>query len=361
MFHPKVGRHPSGRLYMALQTIGGSDYYGPVEYSVSDDDGYTWSKPEAVPTLGWRDLKGYEMANEGVCDTVVNYDAASDSMLFVGHNCFYRNKRFMDTLGHWGKNDFAPELKIRGVYSALRNDGTWTPRQTIAPEDFAANVSFSCGCGQPVVRHDGEWLMAFYGQELDHSPFCFVTVYRERFDGTSFQLLEHGSILVHRVGRGLMEPSIIEFQGEVMLTLRAEDGKAYWSRSADGLHYAPIQPWKFDDGTNLETSSTQQHFLCTDDSLFLSYTRKNDVNEKVMRFRAPLYIAQVNPDDMTLIRDTETIAIPLDGNPAKPETVRHSGNFMPTRLSKDKWIIADGQCLPVMPYTSVLKIAHITF
>ncbi|NMA43198.1 MAG: hypothetical protein GX946_07435 [Oligosphaeraceae bacterium] len=39
MFHPKAGRAPNGDLMMALQTIGGSDYYGPVEYSRSADEG----------------------------------------------------------------------------------------------------------------------------------------------------------------------------------------------------------------------------------------------------------------------------------------------------------------------------------
>lgn len=39
MFHPKAGRAPNGDLMMALQTIGGSDYYGPVEYSRSANEG----------------------------------------------------------------------------------------------------------------------------------------------------------------------------------------------------------------------------------------------------------------------------------------------------------------------------------
>ncbi len=359
MFHPKVGRHPSGRLFMSLQTIGSGDFYGPVETCISDDNGYTWSKPVSVPTLGWAPIAAYSNAYEGTCDTVVDYDPATGAMLFIGHNVFYRNGRHMDTLGHWGKEDYAPELKRRGVYSALNPDGTWAPRQIFEPPEFAADICFVCGCGQRIVRPDGDWLIAFYGQELDHPPFCFVTVYRARFDGASFALLERGNILTHRFGRGLLEPSLMEFQGEVRLTLRAEDGKAYHSRSADGLHYAPIQPWRFDDGTDLETSSTQQHFLCTDDRLFLSYTRKNEVNAKVVRFRAPLYIAEVEPRTMTLLRSTEQVVFPIDGDPARPDTVHLSGNFMPTRLGPNQWIITDGQSLPVKPFSSPLKIAHI--
>ena len=360
IFHPKVGLHPSGRLYMSLQTIGSGDYYGPVEYCVSDDNGYTWSVPKAVPTLGWLELKGYEMSNEGVCDTVVNYDYATGAIVFVGHNAYYTHGRHMDTLGHWSKEDYAPELKRRGVYSALRKDGTWAPRQIFEPEEFARNISFVCGNGQRIVRPNGDWLIAFYGEEFDHHPFCFVTVYRARFNGDSFELFERGNILTHRVGRGLLEPSLLEFKGEVLMTLRAEDGKAYCSRSRDGLNYEPIKTWKYDDGKELETSSTQQHFLCTDDRLYLSYTRRNEVNEKVVRFRAPLYIAEVEPTIMTLIRDSEQIIFPLDGDPADGNTVHLSGNFMPTRLDKNHWIVTDGQCLPVQPMTSPFKIEHIT-
>ena len=51
MFHPKAGRAPDGTLLMALQIIGGSDYYGPVEYSRSADEGRSWSRPQDELTI----------------------------------------------------------------------------------------------------------------------------------------------------------------------------------------------------------------------------------------------------------------------------------------------------------------------
>jgi hypothetical protein len=268
MFHPKAGLHPSGRIYMALQTIGGGDYFGPVEYSFSDDNGLTWSKPEYVQELGWKPESRYSNAFEGVCDTVVNYDPASNSMVFLGHNVFYRNNRFMDTMGHWDKADYAPDLHRRGCYAALRADGSWTKRQLIEPEEFKDNISFVCGCGQRIVRDNGDWLVAFYSQIDGDHPHLFVTVCKLHFDGEKFTFLGHGNKLELHNNRGLLEPQLAEFGGKVLITLRAEDGCAYYSTSDNGLDFAAIKPWRYDDGALLETSSTQQHFLWDKDRLF---------------------------------------------------------------------------------------------
>jgi len=274
---------------MALQTIGGGDYFGPVEYTFSDDNGCSWSKPEYIDELGWKPEARYSNAFEGVCDTVVNYDPASQCMVFLGHSVYYRNNRFMDTMGHWDKADYAPELRRRGCYSALRPDGTWVKRQIIDPEEFKHNACFMCGCGQRIVRDNGEWLVAFYSQiDKDH-PHLFVTVYKLHFTGETFELVEHGNILELHNNRGLLEPQLVDFQGRVILTMRAEDGCAYYSTSADGLNFDPIKPWRYDNGDLLETSSTQQHFLWDDKRLFLSYTRKNEVNSRVTLPRSALY------------------------------------------------------------------------
>ena len=37
----------------------------------------------------------------------------------------------------------------------------------------------------------------------------------------------------------------------------------YVTSSDDGLHYAPIRPWTFDDGTELGSYNTQQHWVST--------------------------------------------------------------------------------------------------
>ena len=114
MFHPKAALHPSGRLHMAIQTIGGGDYYGPVEYSYSDDKGYTWKKPEYIEELRWLELKNSAAEYQGVCDTVVNYDPASDSMVFMGHTVYYKNNRYRGGLTYKGRHQ-----ALSGVHPIL--------------------------------------------------------------------------------------------------------------------------------------------------------------------------------------------------------------------------------------------------
>ena len=359
MFHPKAGLHPSGRIHLAIQTIGSGDYFGPVEYSFSDDHGQNWSKPAAIPELGWIKQENSPAEYQGVCDTVVNHDPQHDCMVFLGHSVFYKDDRFMDTQGTWNKEDTAPELRRRGCYSVLLPDGSWTPRALLEPPEFANHVIFMCGCGQRIVHKNGEWLIAFYGRESLATPYCFVTVCRLKFNGRKFEFIERGNLLELHNNRGLLEPSLLEFGGQTLITLRAEDGHAYWSKSSDGLHYDPIQPWKFDDGTFLETSSTQQHWLFKQDKLFLSYTRKNEVNSQLVRFRAPLYIAEVNPLTMELIKSTEQVVFPIEGDLNKPSEVLLSGNFMPLQIKDGRWIITDGQCMSAAPFISKFKVAFI--
>src|SRR5262245_17025416 len=73
-FHPKVCmvRGEKGpTAFMTLQTIGGSDYFGPVHWMTSADLGKTWTKPEPVPALGRVPLANG--SEEGVCDVVPDW------------------------------------------------------------------------------------------------------------------------------------------------------------------------------------------------------------------------------------------------------------------------------------------------
>jgi hypothetical protein len=69
---------------MTCQSISGSDYLHQVSWSVSSDNGATWSEPAAIPSLGRRTLPdGYE---EGVCDVVPQYHPHTDTVLAMGRN-----------------------------------------------------------------------------------------------------------------------------------------------------------------------------------------------------------------------------------------------------------------------------------
>jgi len=96
------------------------------------------------------------------------------------------------------------------------------------------------------------------------------------------------------------------------MTLRA-DHSAFVTRSTDGLHFDPIREWRFDDGTLLGSYNTQQHWVTIGGGLFLVYTRRGANNDHIMRHRAPLFIGQVNPETLQVMRDTERVLIKENG------------------------------------------------
>jgi hypothetical protein len=49
------------------------------------------------------------------------------------------------------------------------------------------------------------------------------------------------------------------------------------------------------------------------DALYLVYTRRNANNDHIFRHRAPLFIAQVDPEKLCVIRETEQILVPERG------------------------------------------------
>ena len=88
------------------------------------------------------------------------------------------------------------------------------------------------------------------------------------------------------------------------------DHSAFVTHGTDGLNFEPIREWSFDDGKPLGSYNTQQHWVTIGDGLFLVYTRRGANNDHIMRHRAPLFIGQVNPETLQIIRSTERILIP---------------------------------------------------
>lgn len=146
--------------------------------------------------------------------------------------------------------------------------------------------------------------------------------------------MEHGEPLRHDVPRGVYEPSITRFGGRYYITLR-NDERGYVSVSDDGLNYAPKKPWTFDDGQELGSYNTQQHWVTHSDGLYLSYTRKGANNDHIMRHRAPLFLAKVDPERLVVLRETERIIIPERG--------AMLGNFGVVTVNADETWVTDGE------------------
>ena len=338
-FHPRACMIPAGqgerKALMALQEIGGSDYFGPVHWSESVDRGRNWLDPEPIPSLGRIPEPQHPGLMAGVCDVVPQYHPQSKTVLAMGHVVFYRGPRF-------SKND---QLARYPVYSVRRADGTWGPRKILKWNDSRGAFIYSNNCGQRIVLPDGDILLAFtFGPTSKHRMVAGV---RCSFDGKELRVKEVGPALELQHGRGLLEPSVTQFAGKIHITIRAEDGHGYHSISNDGLNWEAKQKWMWEDGSPVPMSTTQQHWLTHSDGLFLVYTRKDESNTGVIRWRSPLWLARVNTQTGRLIKATERVVLPLMGDGVKdPKNVALMGNFSVTNASPDESWVTVGEWMP---------------
>jgi hypothetical protein len=338
-FHPRAGRLPDGSVLMTCQDITGSDNFGQVHWSKTTDNGANWSQPEPIPAFARKDVgDGFE---ECVCDAVPEYHAATGKVLLMGHNVFYKHNACCadDVLppGYPGRHS---------VYCVGDGNGNWGERQDLVWENPEMAGFSSCGCAQSFTLDNGDILVPMYFAAKGETNYS-VTTMRYSFDGQTLHFQKAGTTLNQPAKRGLQEPSITSLNGVYYLTIRAEDDRGYFSTSSDGLNWSDIKQWSFDDGEVLQMSTTQQHWLTHSDGLFLVYTRRTEDNYNVMRWRAPLFVAQMDTAKQCLIRSTEQIVFPMIGDGiASPDLVARMGNFHVTNVSPEESWITVGETRP---------------
>lgn len=353
-FHPRACMLPAENgtpvALMNLQEIGGSDYFGQVHWSRSVDLGKTWSDPLPIDSLGRDPVAGHEGLKAGVCDVTPQYHPQTETVLALGHVVFYRGPRF-------ARND---QLARYPVYAVRRKDGSWSERRRLQWDDPRGAHIYSNNCGQRVVMPNGDIMMSLtFGPEPNNRMVAGV---RCSFDGQSLKILEVGPPLHNNVGRGLLEPSLVLFRDKFYLTIRAEDGHGYVAVSDDGLNYDRKTAWAWDDGTPIGMSTTQQHWLSHSDGLFLVYTREDDSNKHVTRWRAPLWVAQVDTQRRVLNRETEKVVLPLIGDGIHdPEGVALMGNFQVTAASSTESWVTVGEWIPKRQARGNLLLARIVW
>lgn len=346
-FHPRCCVVPGSGgplVLMTLQTISGSDYFGPVQWMTTRDLGRTWTEPQPVPALGR--VQRDDGWDEGVCDVVPEFHAVTGTVLAMGHSVCYRGPKF--------ETDQPPRWPVYSVWK----DGQWGERRKLEWDDPRGALIYTNNCGQRVVLPNGDiaFVMTFGAQGTKRS----AAGVRCSFDGKTLAIKQVGREMKHSAGRGLLEPSLVKWQDKFFVTLRAEDHRGYVATSDDGLDFSDKQPWAWDNGEPLVTSTTQQHWLAHSEALFLVYTRKDASNINVPRWRSPLFMAQVDPKTLRLLRDTERIVLPLVGDGVNaPDDVAYSGNFHPVNVSPDESWVTDGEMLPKRGYRGDLLLSRI--
>lgn len=331
--HPRPAAIPgageNGRpavVVTLMKHLAADDHYSGLYYLRTDDLGRTWTGPVAVPELGWRQVSKDIIA--AVVDTTPGWHEPTGKLLVIGAKLLYT-----------AKGDHVSLQRLPGSYEV--SYATYDPRhnrwsewrELELPDREDRFFRCGCGCSQWVVKSDGTLLIPVQFQPKSGGDYR-ATVLHCSFNGEKLKYLGHGTELSISGGRGFTEPSLAEFQGKYFLTLR-NDKAAYVTTSADGLHFGSPKIWTFDDGKELGSYNTQAHWLTHSDGLFLIYTRRGAKNDHIFRHRAPLFIGQVDPEALQVIRRSEAIVVPERGVML--------GNFGAASISRDESWVTDSE------------------
>ncbi len=330
--HPRAGAIPGDPLSVVLTMqkllLSGSDVFYELNEMRTDDLGKTWSGPTPHATLARRREGDMEV---GICDFTPRWHAATGKLLGIGQSVHYRDNRLVE---------HRHRQTAYSVYDAKAR--TWAEWRTLDMPDNRKFFNAGAGSVQRVDLPNGDILLPIYFKGDDPKERCYTaTVLRCQFDGAAIRYAEHGSELKSEVPRGFCEPSLVAFQGRWFLTLR-NDRAGYVARGADGLRFEPPKEWRFDDGQPLGNYNTQQHWVRhpADKGLLLVYTRRGANNDHVFRHRAPLFIAQVDPERLCVLRRTERILVPEKG--------ARLGNFAVCEASaRETWVTVAEWMQPV--------------
>lgn len=291
------------------QLVSGNDIFDGLYDLRTDDLGAHWEGPRGHAGLRRRSMG--EDLEAAPCDFTPKWHARSGKLLGTGKTFWYRNNH---------QYPRAPSDTIYAVYDpARRSWGVWKRLEYPAIEKFK---NASAGCSQRYDLPNGDILLPIYLQPSFGTLHHKATVVLCGFDGDTLTYREHGDEIDLPTevaeGDGFSEPSLTRFRDTFYLTLRSVP-RAYVTRGTDGLHFEKPRPWTFDDRKELGNHNTQQHWVTHSDGLFLVYTRRGAKNDHIFRYRAPLFMARVDPDRLVLERATERILV--------PETGTRMGNF----------------------------------
>jgi hypothetical protein len=334
--HPRAGAipgsdggEPSVVMTMQKLLLKGSDLFGPLNDLRTDDLGRTWSGiREHGVTLGQKEEPGG--VTLGVCDFTPKWHAASGKLLGIGHTVRYAEGRVMPNRKR--ETSYA-------VYDPERRE--WAPWRTVEMPDEACFYNVGAGCVQRVDLESGEILLPVYFKGKENAYYR-VTVLRCGFDGETLTYLGRGNELVLEEGRGVYEPSLARVGSRYFLTLR-NDTAGYVAVSEDGQQFGPMERWCFDDGEELGTYNTQQHWVSHGEDLYLVYTRRGLHNDHVIRHRAPLLMGKVDQTTLRVLRASEVILVPERG--------ARLGNFAVCEVGEDEVWVTVSEWMQSLPPT----------
>lgn len=299
----------------------------------------TWRSPVKIESLTRQTISSDYVKAFG--DVTPAWHKNTQTVLCTGKSFFAMAQNTGNSPGNTKRVDIENMQEIAyAVY--YPNQDKWSNLKSISlpakldnGDDF---VEANSGCTQRVDLADGDVLLPI---RYKKNGFYVSTVIRCAYDGQELKYKKHGSVLTIEEGRGLYEPSLCKYDDYFYLTMRA-DKSAYVAKSSDGLNFSNFKEWTFSDGSVLGSYNTQQHWISNPHGLYLVYTRKGANNDHIFRHRAPLFIAQIDPENLSVIKETEKIVMPIPSNSGDV------GNFGVTYVNENEsWVTA-----PVSPKDS---------
>lgn len=335
---PREGQPPIVVMTMNPLIITGSDVYLTVHDMRTDDLGKTWSPPTPHETLARRkdDPIDGKPAEIGICDMWPKWHAKTGKLLNIGHTV-----RYVDDKGP------VKGTRRETCYTVYDPDKrTWSAWKRIMLPGTDLTYPAGAGCSQRVDLPNGDILLPVYGgQRLADDRYSHAMVVKLKFDGETLSVIGEGNKLRQDTKRGVGEPSLTRFRGKYYLAIRHDD-TGYCTTSDDGLQFGQLESWKWDDGTSLGNYNTQTHWVNHSDALYLVYTRKGANNDHVFRNRAPLFIAEIDPQSLRVKRATERILI--------PELGARYGNFGVTEVSENETWVTETEWMQTWKQASVV-------
>ncbi len=283
----------SGNLLLATAQyldVMGCDLFSGIYFSVGADGGESFTP--FLPSSGLLPISDGGKTTVP-CDGTPMYHRGRDRFIVIGQTAEYPS------------GAKAPSGENRRVFYSVYDEkkGDFKKLEFLpAPEGY---FGFGCGSGQCVELDTGDVLVPVNLARERGGDFLSAVLLCG-FDGQELYIKEMGEPLTVEGGRGLYEPSLIEYKGGYYMTMR-NDFSAYVAKSSDGLHYFEPCEWTWQDGEPIGSYNTQQHWLRLSDGLYLVYTRRGANNDHVPRHRAPLFVARV--EGLRLVKDSERIAV----------------------------------------------------
>ncbi|WP_187274343.1 sialidase family protein [Paenibacillus sp. N3.4] len=309
-----------------------SDVFYDIAYTSSADLGETWSSLTTIPQFQWKTLPdGYQGM---LIDPVPVYHKKTGKIVLFGMAQSYGL--------NFAKKHNYPAYAIYDPASS-----TWSSDWYLL--DWP-NVFGHTGSVYPYEVDDGTGDLLWPINLLDGTGA--VKVIRASFNGTALSYMSQGSAVPNPGGNGNrsgIETSLTQYNNEYFMTLR-DDTQNRLAKSSDGLIWQSAVTLQWEDGTAVTGSmNTQMHWVTQPNALYLVYTRQDASNTDILRYRAPLWMAEVDPVTLRVKKNTEQIVMSITDNRAQ------LGNFGTTAITPDLSVVTSNEWRSLVPNRAIVS------